>query len=470
MVTIMKKRILAFLLAAVMLLGLSGCTAPPEQPSSAELSLVIINGRHANGILPTMEMLQDSGISALIENAFTYYEDSEGYFHADGDITVVVNDGNPESVPLMLNGEKLNLNLTAVEYDFLQEDVADTAYAVLQSLLDDSQVADDPEADLIGSVLKATTILSDSNAANKAIIILDSGICTSGLLNMSAFDIQSDSIDILFDQMAPGAFPDLTGISVWFYGLGNVDETNQVTLDDDVTVQNQFLDFWTAYFQSCNAIMPSLPKITANMGGTPMRHFDKPTGSNRDSSGALWYPYVTNVAFRKTATQKPDILVFSESILNFDPGESTFLDGEVAAITQLTNQKAAFEAALSADPDVIFYVVGSVAKNKPHKVEEEGTLSWERAAAVAKIMIEHCGVPARNIRLIGAGFTTFTWRNAIEFPDGVNPSESNMKLNRVVAVVPSYSEQYTKELQSKNGSNKDLTAIACLYGDHPRSN
>ena len=119
---------------------------------------------------------------------------------------------------------------------------------------------------------------------------------------------------------------------------------------------------------------------------------------------------------------------------------------------------------------VIFYVVGSVAKNKHHKVEEEGTLSWERAAAVAKIMIEHCGVPARNIRLIGAGFTTFTWRNAIEFPDGVNPSESNMKLNRVVAVVPSYSEQYTKELQSKNGSNKDLTAIACLYGDHPRSN
>lgn len=473
----MKKKLTALLLAAVMLLSLCACSDNEAAPASAEFELVIIAGRHANGMLPTLEMLQDSGLPELIQNSVTYYQDNAGLYHADARITVIVNDGNPEPRAIQYNGTPVKLRMEDSAYDLLEEDVAALSTTVLHALLDDSLVADDEEADLIGSVLKAATILEASSATNKAIMILDNGISTSGKLNMSSFDIQAATPDVLMNNLAPGSFPDLSGVSVWFYGLGNVDEENQTTVDDDTIVMDQLCAFWTTYFEACGATLPADLVITTNLGGTPMQNFDKPKNGNRDAAGNLWYPSVANVSFTKTETtiieaeKLPDgePPVFTANKLNFVGGKATFKDGEAAAIKELTNEKDYFQQILAVEPDTIFYVVGSIAKDDPALVKETGTLSWERAAAVARIMIEHCDVPAKNIRLIGAGLTPFSWRNAEEFPGG-QASEANMARNRVVAIIPSAYPKYMAELENNSESDVNLVSIACEYGKHPTSN
>ena len=415
-------------------------------------------------MLPTRKMLESSGLKDLIRETAVYYEDDAGFFHADLNVKVIVCDGEPEVVPdLYLDGKVLNLKQEDVDYDYLVEDVDSLSGQVLDALLDESLTADDPEVDLVAAITKAGQLLANTEAGKRVIMILDPGVSTTGVVAMNDnINIQEKSAEDLMDDLADGAFADLSGTSVFWYGLGNVDPDNQTDFSKDTIVSGQVINFWKTYLTACGAELPGDLKITVNEGGVPMVHVP----DMEPCQG--WYPKVSNVAFTLTETVQtvePGIkpqekeLVFTETKLAFESGEDTFLN-EKTAITELTNQKDYFQQCLAYDPQMIFYVVGSVNQDKPKKDGETGNLSWRRANRVAEVMIDHCGVPEENIRIIGAGMNLLKWCGGKSFDENDNPIYENWPKNRVVSVIPSIFPSQMHEIEGGNENGINFVSIA----------
>lgn len=258
-----------------------------------------------------------------------------------------------------------------------------------------------PETDLISAISLASRMLSAGTADTKVMVIRHSGVNTATSLPMQDLDLLNSDPAKLLDQLdAAAMLPQLNGVAVEFYGLGDV-AGSQGTLSAQ---QVQWLkNFWQGFFD--------------RTGANVTLHTDIVSGDALNNGHT-----VTPLA----AAGAPTFVKVSAEQVAFQPDSTTFLD-EAAARAALNGLAEQLKGTSAAH----YIVAGSTAQVDNASREGAQALSLARAQAVRDVLVE-AGVPADQITCLGLGNEPTSVRSA-------NEAE-----NRCVYVVSADSTQATE--------------------------
>ena len=239
-----------------------------------------------------------------------------------------------------------------------------------------------PETDLVTAVSLASRMLSAGTADNKVLIIRHSGVNTAvASLPMQDLDLLNSDPAKLLDQLdAAAMLPQLNGVAVEFYGLGDV-AGSQGTLSAQ---QVQWLkSFWQAFFDRTGAAVTF--------------HADIGDALNNGHT-------VTPLA----AAGAPTFVKVSAEQVAFQPDSTAFLD-EAAARAALNGLAEQLKGTSAAH----YIVAGSTAQVDNASREGAQALSLARAQAVRDVLVE-AGVPADRFTCLGLGNEPTSVRSANE--------------------------------------------------------
>ena len=453
------------------LLGSWGCRSGIPIEDQGGMSCVIIAGRHANATMYTKEDLHDY-LRERIPMCTTYTRSSEdGLIYGEVDLTVILCDGKPAIVPLQYGEEIFPLTFTVETTGELEQTLTDYVYVVEQMLLAESFRANDEESDLCKAISIAAEVFEEKPNKDHALLLLDTGIVSTGAMCMKNVDIQTGTVESAIGRLPGNAFCNLNDVKIRMVGLGNT-ATGQKDMRDDEVFCRRLEDFWTAYFHACGGILEEKLCYTSKLG-RPMVHAEEEEDS---------YPRVSNVPFLPSYLVPPDepititgtentrdpvdteppvkvvtpvkpegVLVFNALELDFKDGLSDFRD-ETAAMEALKGYEPIF-LWLKEHPEVRVYVVGSIAKVTPETYQSTCSVSRERAQKVRHLIIKQYGLPLDQVVYKDAGTRELFWREGVEFPDGTMNSRDldAMQKNRIVAIIPDIPgdvelEKYINEL------------------------
>lgn len=456
----MFKRLTALMILAAMLVGLlAGCGMSESEFFHDGDALVIIVGNHANAHRYSETEL-DALLGDKLEASITRTKEGDDYC-IRANVSIIVADGDPEQAYVTFDDEVVELSAKAksiekvmYEQEYILQDIKDY-------LLSDELRADDPEVDLLAAIAEAEIILRNyPEETRKHMVIYDPGITTAGFLNMNNIDIQYGSVDQVLERLPDGAIHNLSGINVTYGGLGNVC-LEQSDMRQDSTFRTRLESLWNAYFKLCDADLTGSIKY-AQEGDNPMLYVDPndETEQAAQSQGAVGeadagYPYVSPVPFKLSEKEVIEQIVEGNSetpiilstvALGFKGDSAEFRSPETAE-KALKSYDDVFKL-LKEHPEITIYVVGSKAKTIPDEAVVDDQLSKNRSQAVANLIQKMYGFSADQVQPIAAGTTVFSWRDAVEFPDGTWASRDPMaqKENRVVAIIPSTATTLVQEL------------------------
>lgn len=416
---------------------------------SEPISLVIIVGRHANAGKPTDDMIKTA--KGLILKSYTApLKKSEDDWCSTANVSIIVSDGFP--TPVKISTDLLTISGRLYKQN-VEEDIDSCAEEITQLLISDEIKADNTEVDLIQALEQARVLLKDKE--NKYILILDTGITTTGWFDMRKINVMDgEPVDVV-NRLPQEQLPDLSGITVMFEGIGNVpdDPTNgqTKTFSANQEAKKALKAVWIELLKNrCNATL-----FGDDIGeATPGE--DQPY-----AEGEGGYPYVSTVAF--LAPLPPDPVVPSvppvtedkevpppiEEIFNtttFFKGDSTdFVDPDSAsAILFATAEKIRDFLNDERVANEKIYVIGSIANTSENLQTTINKYSDGRAKTVVdelKRLLKDTGVDINRIIPIDAGTTPFSWRNTNEFDSNGIWQDSLAQKNRVVAILSSNSEK-----------------------------
>lgn len=473
-----KKVLLTFLAAALLLTNTCSCTSIGGTSESREnfaeqsggniagrsgeqlqnddqpQSLVIILGNHANARKLTKDTLGED-ITKQIERCINVTKGTNSYT-IKAHVSVIVCDGKPESVPIVNeNGENFLTNEAPNEklLAAYKEEMVDN---IIDFLMSDNLKANDEEVDLLSAIDEGQKILNADQGYGHNMLIVDTGICTSGDLNMTTLNISEGEASEVLSRIEDG-IPNIDGTVVTFKGLGNVGGKQDDLSGNALT--RRFLDIWRGIIVDYgHGTLLNDSLMIAPHSGDDL--FSEKNGGD--------YPWVTQVVFKdetgaiiptpsftiktKTPENVPSVtLKFDETSIGFVAQSTEFLDESVAisildgAVVNIVNFLND-----SVESDGFIYVVGSIAKVHPEDDYHEDPYASGRAQKVVDTLLErYKDLPKDRIKIIDAGTTEFSWRNAVEFPDGTEASRDleAMSKNRVVAIFSNTCTDLEQELR-----------------------
>lgn len=430
----MLKKICLLCLAILLLTGCHRDEVEKEEKvKEKDIALVIIAGRHANANMYTKDMLIEANVKNMIKDAIKLYQDEDGKYCAKGQVYVIVSDGYPTEATIEFD-QKIDLsgylecrNNTEKGRKLRVNQMVD---GIMDFLTSKDLMADDEEVDLLAALGEAQVILENSDAKEKKILVLDTGVNTTGYFDMSVIDIQKGTPNEVIDSLPDGAIPNLKGTNVQFVNLGNVAKP-QVDLRKDSSFKKQLTSVWA------NIIKRSGGRLEKNLTFTKSK--GKPMIYSEDNKG---YPYVKTIEFRKAETVSNKPVPLPTSALGFKANSAEFKD-EAQAINVITSRTTDLMNYLNENPNEKIYVVGSIAKDSQDLNKPSSVISANRANKVAEVLVNKCKLPANRIVTIDAGTTKFTWRDKEEYPNG-KLNVANQESNRIVMIIP---ESYTREVQ-----------------------
>ena len=382
----MLTRMAAMVAAGSLVVGLlAGCSVIPSKDGAAD---------NAVATDTALILTQGDGMPALI-NAEDFL-DRVNVTHG-GSAGLVVADGSP----FVVGPQRFD----QVKNNDIQQARADKAARLELVEAVQGAAAKTPQTDLISAVSLAGRMLSAGTASNKVLIIQHSGINTAASLPMQNLDLLNTDPAQLLDQLDAAAMvPQLNGVPVEFYGLGDV-AGSQRTLSAQ---QVQWLQsFWQAFFDRTGAVVTF--------------HTDIVSGDALTANGHT----VTPLA----AAGAPTFVKVSTEQVAFQPDSTTFLD-EAAARTALNGLAEQLKGT-----SAHYIVAGSTAHVDNASREGAQALSLDRAQAVRNVLVE-AGVPADQIICRGLGNEQTSVRSANEAD------------NRCVYVVSSDNSALAAELLS----------------------
>lgn len=456
------KRFITFIWVGIVVFGLVSCgnTSRTASYTSIEakkfddinepISLVIIVGRHANAGKPTDDMIKIA--KGLILKSYTDpLKDSNGNWGSTANVSVIVSDGFP--TPVKIPADLLTISEQPYKRN-VENDIESYAESIAQLLMSDEIKADDAEVDLIQALEQARVLLKNKEG-DKYILILDTGITTTGWFDMRKINIMDGQPVEVVKRLPQEQLPDLDDITVIFEGIGNVPDDpmngQTKTFSTNQEAKKALKAVWMELLiNGCNATL-----YGDDIGETTPGE-DQPYTEVEDG-----YPYVSTVAF--IAPLPPDSFVCAvppteegdeipppiEEVYNaatFFKGNSTdFVDPDGASVILydaaekvrdfLNDERVANEK---------IYVIGSIANTRENLQVDTNKYSKGRSEAVAdelKRLLENAGVDTDRIVPIDAGTTVFSWRNANEFDSNGIWQDSLAQKNRVVAILSSNSEK-----------------------------
>lgn len=471
----MKIKFWSLLIVLILLSSAITSCKTSEPQHIPTVSCVFILGNHANAnyIGDNTDSEVYKFACDMIERSMRQTRDANSRIDITTSVNIIISDSVPSRVDLKAHNVKTTAeDIANSSAKYLNPAKEEIISSISSFMFSKDLRADDEEVDLLAALSEAQKILSFSDAEEKHIVIIDTGITTSGFLNMTKdeYNIMKTDLRNITASLPEAAYPDLTGIHVSFMGLGNV-AWPQDDMRNNNTFTNNLQTLWTQILLRSNATI-SNPILYAVNEGTPMMYYETPDDEDPG------YPYVTRVYFFDRGlvsivpnqqvimepipevTTPPVVevpepepekikIVFAQQEFGFKGDSAAFKNGDsqaIYAINQYIDQIGAF---LNDDFNNKLYIVGSIAHTKKNLHVQNDPLALARAEAVSKLLIERFNIPESRLVVIDAGSTVFTWRCANEFPDGVNWSRPDAEKNRIVALIGSTSESEVAELREQ---------------------
>ncbi len=360
----MLTRMAAMVAAGSLVVGLlAGCSVIPSKDGAADSAVATDTA---------LILTQGDGMPAL-----TNAEDFLARVNVthNGSAGLVIADGAPFAV-----GPQ---RFDQVKNNDIQQARADKAARLELVEAVQEAAAKTPETDLISAISLASRMLSAGTADSKVMVIRHSGVNTGASLPMQDLDLLNSDPAKLLDQLdAAAMLPQLNGVAVEFYGLGDV-AGSQGTLSAQ---QVQWLkSFWQAFFD--------------RTGANVTFHTDIVSGDALNNGHT-----VTPLA----AAGAPTFVKVSAEQVAFQPDSTTFLD-EAAARAALNGLAEQLKGTSAAH----YIVAGSTAQVDNASREGAQALSLARAQAVRDVLVE-AGVPADRFTCLGLGNEPTSVRSANE--------------------------------------------------------
>ena len=427
----MKKIVCVILCLILVVACFAGCHKATKYPDP--IALVIVAGKHANANRYTEEMLGDA--RQLIQQSIEQTNDASGY-HAKAHINVIVSDGNPQAVRMLSNGESI-LECSASSRSAFEDGKNRIVNDVMEFLLSDDLKADDEQVDLLKAIDQAQKILNSERNLEHHLLIIDTGITTTGALNMLNADFNIEKKDA--KEMLPllkDYIPNLTGTKISFLGLGNVGASQR--LPDSNTAQNNLLDLWDAILTTEGGGELDYALQISSSQGDPIWNTED------EEAEGVGYPYVGTVNYTeiKMSVSPGDegalAVPFNTNDLGFEPNKATFRYPEQAYNALNSIQEPLSKVLVETDYKI--YVVGSIAKTKSDREVATSEVSKGRADAIVNLLVEKYNVPKDRIVAIDAGTHEFSWRNA-------NEDNGPRQENRVVMIMSENAVKLVAELK-----------------------
>ena len=427
----MKKFVGYIVILILIIFMFAGCSGI----DGASVSVVIAGGHHAN-----------TESFKIPELSFTHVEDDEkdetSYFLSDNykiiDVYPIVIDGDPRSADSEnINNIRLDIEESAnnKRWDSICEFVGDLNTELSKV------AADDEEVDTLKTFCVAAEHFNtlDDNV-EKRMIIYDTGLSTTGIIDFAHNNewndlikrqeaLTDEEIQILVDKLSEQKeIPDLTGVMIYWYGLGLVGEDQQ---ELSKMAKNNLKNIWTAVLEKSGAtevVFKSVDIIKSD--------------DNEDES----LPFVSTIEFPNVQDQISSELNstekicerLSESKLGFEPESAEFLEGTEE---ERHNVLSAFVEFGKTEK---LLLVGTTSSGGG--IGNGLDLSIKRARAVKEELVL-LGVPEENIEAIGLG-TEHHKYNSDEYIDGVYYGESDAaQENRSVYIMQINCDEAEKFLE-----------------------
>jgi outer membrane protein OmpA-like peptidoglycan-associated protein len=230
-----------------------------------------------------------------------------------------------------------------------------------------------PESDLLQALTDAERSI-DSQPAEHTIVVLDSGLSTTGALDFTQPGmLDADPQELATSLKAAGELPDLDGVRVVFQGLGDT-AAPQPKLGN--ARRQHLIDIWTA--------------VVAAAGAGDVEIEQAPLQG--DSAEGL--PTVSPVAIDAGVSCGAGTVTLTGGDVAFQADSAVFLDPDAARTTLQPIAEQMQAARLTATLTGTTANVGDKAG--------QSRLSQQRAQAVADLLVD-LGVPRASLVVIGLG-------------------------------------------------------------------
>ena len=158
--------------------------------------------------------------------------------HMGGTFYVISADGVPRLV--------VSIDSMSTRQD--DTDKEDYEVSVLEAML---TPAEKPESDMLSALSLAASSLAHASG-DRTILVVDSGMSTAGAMafqNTGLLEPHAD-VDAMVERMrSAGALPDLTGVTVRWFGLGSVEEPQPLL---DTAAKSRLKNLWTKLITAAN--------------------------------------------------------------------------------------------------------------------------------------------------------------------------------------------------------------------------
>lgn len=283
------------------------------------------------------------------------------------------------------------------------------------------------EANILDAINISSKNLADKEG-KKELIIMDSGLSTSGLLNFSEGYLENIDPDQVVEALKErNALPNLEGIKVTWYGLGQTAGGQEKPSEKSYRL---LLEIWERILQEAGAQDIYISKEIIN------------TKDPEDSD----FPKVSKVNFVKEENIIIDSL--DEPVI-FDEEEIAFKSGTADLLTskdQVKEKLSDIANILKEKKDKKILLAGTTATYGSQASCVD--LSYQRCETIKNIFLE-MGIEKDRIEMVGLGFENHPFHKEDIMADG-SLDEKIAQKNRSVIVVPMDSD-LAKELLVKKG-------------------
>lgn len=345
------------LIFAGLILMLTGCST--ANAANPKVSLAVIAGVHSNS--PVLPLSSETIYQTLYQVSYTY-----------GDISFINCDANPQvyfqtSIPIPevsgLSEEKLHT--IATEYTVQLQDILGSA------------TANTNEVDTLKALHKAGQALKNSDG-DKMLLVLDSGLSTSGYLDYTKGLLNATPSDVVDALAKASALPDLTNINVTWSFCGEVAAPQEELSEKQ---KQNLKKIWESILLAAGAkTVEFSTDFTTDMATVGMPSVSTVTVEPQDVDVIIEEPL--------------DTAILSSANVQFIGDTADFINRQAA---EASIKIVADE--LLIHPDSKMYVAGTTASGNDEYCKQ---LSKNRAEAVIDVLISF-GVSADQLIPLGLG-------------------------------------------------------------------